>query len=198
MWTSQGHKKAEKADPTGAAQDDGDATLSTFGRGAVFRCECGVECTRQEALDIHRLGRRHAERMAAGGKDPIQLEAARLVEEYEDALDLVARCSVLVGLHPDQAAGPIVEAAVALGKPFAVIPCCTYSAEFPKRKLPDGTRVTTHAHLVAYLRSLTGLAGSAVSTLDFGGKNIVVYSKGVGTDEEAGGEERRGLGGGED
>uniref|UniRef100_A0A7S1YJT2 C3H1-type domain-containing protein n=1 Tax=Sexangularia sp. CB-2014 TaxID=1486929 RepID=A0A7S1YJT2_9EUKA len=176
VWTSQGHKKADSADPQGSAQDDGDATLSTFGRGAVYRCECGVECTRPDALEVHRRGRRHAERMAAGGRDPIQLEAARLIDTYEDALDLVARCSVLVGLHPDQAAGPIVEAAVALGKPFAVIPCCTYSAEFPKRKLPDGTRVTTHGHLVEYLRTRLPDGQTAIKTLDFGGKNIVVYS----------------------
>jgi len=38
-------------------------------------------------------------------------------------------------MHPDQAAGPIVKYAVQYQKSFAVVPCCVYSKEFPKRKL---------------------------------------------------------------
>ena len=39
-------------------------------------------------------------------------------EAAEAALRLMTGCSIVVGMHPDQAAGPIVDMAIALGKPF--------------------------------------------------------------------------------
>ena len=36
----------------------------------------------------------------------------------EAALRLMTGCSIVVGMHPDQAAGPIVDMAIALDKPF--------------------------------------------------------------------------------
>ena len=81
---------------------------------------------------------------------------------------LLASCSAVVGLHPDQAAGAIVEFAVGQGKPFAVVPCCVYSSAFPKRRLPDGTPVRTHGQLVEYLVSRA--PGAQTRALDFEGK----------------------------
>jgi hypothetical protein len=49
---------------------------------------------------------------------------------------LVEECSVLVGLHPDQATGAIVEAAIHHRRPFAVVPCCVFAREFPCRSIP--------------------------------------------------------------
>merc|ERR1712159_396006 len=49
----------------------------------------------------------------------------------DDALDIARRfheCSAVVGIHPDQAAGHIVEYAVASRKPFVVVPCCVYAS----------------------------------------------------------------------
>ena len=43
-------------------------------------------------------------------------------------------CRLIVGLHPDQATEAIVDLALAVGSPFAIVPCCVYSAEFPKRR----------------------------------------------------------------
>ena len=50
--------------------------------------------------------------------------------------DAIARCDVLVGMHPDQATEPVVDAAIALGKPFAVVPCCVFPELFPDRRTP--------------------------------------------------------------
>jgi hypothetical protein len=44
----------------------------------------------------------------------------------------VHECSVIVGLHPDQALDHIVDVAVALHKPFAVVPCCECSMPRPQ------------------------------------------------------------------
>ncbi len=40
-----------------------------------------------------------------------------------------------MGLHPDQATDAILDAALALGKPFAVVPCCVFARLFPHRTL---------------------------------------------------------------
>eukprot|EP00660_Eupelagonema_oceanica_P017537 gene17537-24584_t len=45
----------------------------------------------------------------------------------------------------DQAAEHAVRLALALRKPFAVVPCCVYAAEFPQRRLPTGARPATPA-----------------------------------------------------
>ena len=35
-------------------------------------------------------------------------------------------CSLVIGLHPDQATDSIVDFAMQFGKPFAVVPCCVF------------------------------------------------------------------------
>merc|ERR1712107_227685 len=82
-------------------------------------------------------------------------------------------CSIMVGMHPDQAAGWIAEIAVAASKPFAIVPCCVYSVEFPKRKGIDGMTVRSYDQLLSYLE--TRAPGVRRRALDFEGKNIVVY-----------------------
>jgi hypothetical protein len=39
-------------------------------------------------------------------------------------LQLLEDCSIVVGLHPDQATEPIVDFALENNKSFAVVPCC--------------------------------------------------------------------------
>ena len=43
-------------------------------------------------------------------------------------------------MHPDQATEPIVDLALRLGVPFAVVPCCVYPGLFPFR-VQKGTGV---------------------------------------------------------
>ncbi|CAE8719908.1 unnamed protein product, partial [Polarella glacialis] len=85
---------------------------------------------------------------AAGIPDDVDAGIARTVA------DVFTGCSAVVGIHPDQAAGHIVEFAVATRKPFLVVPCCVYSSAFPKRMLPDGQLVKTWEQFIEYLMSL--------------------------------------------
>ena len=62
-------------------------------------------------------------------------------------------CSVVVGMHPDQATEPIVREALAHGKPFAVVPCCTFPNSNTHRYV-DGARVRTHEQFCDYLEGL--------------------------------------------
>lgn len=73
-------------------------------------------------------------------------------------------CSVVVGMHPDEATEPIVQAARATGKPFAVVPCCVFAKANPKRCLPDGRHVETHEDFCEYLEGLGGGNAAAAAT----------------------------------
>ena len=90
------------------------------------------------------------------------------------ASEILSTCKLLVGIHPDQACGDIAELADSLRLPWCVIPCCTYSNLFSKRKLLDGTRVTTHGNLIQWL--VERFPEAKVTKLDsVEGKNVVVY-----------------------
>jgi len=71
----------------------------------------------------------------------------------EECRALVSGCGVLVGLHPDQATEAVVDAALRLGKPMAVVPCCVFAGMFPHRRLggDPGRPVRTYADLCEYL-----------------------------------------------
>ncbi|KAL1495528.1 hypothetical protein AB1Y20_016892 [Prymnesium parvum] len=86
--------------------------------------------------------------------------------------DLVARASLLVGLHPDQATEPIVDLALRRGVPFAVVPCCVFAREMPK-VLKTGEPVTTYEQLVEYL--LQKAPGIRSAYLPFIGRNLVLW-----------------------
>lgn len=88
---------------------------------------------------------------------------------------LFGNCSVVIGLHPDQATEPIVDYALETGKAFAVMPCCVFPRLFPNRQLVEGddsTPVVTYSQLVEYL-VVKGQAQRQV--LAFEGANTVVF-----------------------
>lgn len=86
---------------------------------------------------------------------------------------VVGECHLVVGLHPDQATGAVVELAGEFNKPFAVVPCCTFADDFPERKLANGSSVRTYDDLVAWLRAQS--SGTKAGYLGFQGKNLVVF-----------------------
>jgi len=139
--------------------------------------------TRSETLETFGDARGDAQSDAAAAV-PFAMDADATFACLERAL---AECSVVLGMHPDQATDAIVDFALERGKPFAVVPCCVYSREFPARRRPatpenprGGGAVTTHAHLVQYL--LAKAPGTCrTATLPFGGMNTVVYSLGAST-----------------
>ena len=91
---------------------------------------------------------------------------------------LVDAAAALVGLHPDQPTGAIVEVALRAGKPFAVVPCCVFASQFPERRLRSGARVRRTEDLVQWLSELAARAGwePRVAALPLRGRNTVVYA----------------------
>ncbi|KAI8096657.1 uncharacterized protein BX664DRAFT_324552 [Halteromyces radiatus] len=99
----------------------------------------------------------------------------RFLQQYHD---LMLQVTLLIGLHADQATEPIVDTAIQLGKPFAVVPCCVFGRENLHRRLISGAPVATTKDLIQYLcEKDTGVYGGKIQTayLDFEGKNQVVY-----------------------
>ncbi|TDH73035.1 hypothetical protein CCR75_000018 [Bremia lactucae] len=88
-------------------------------------------------------------------------------------MELFTNCSMLVGMHPDEATEAIVNTALMLGKPFAIVPCCVMSRKFPDRQCQDGTPVDTYDTFVTYLMEKHPSIKRAF--LPFIGRNQVLY-----------------------
>ena len=101
-----------------------------------------------------------------------QIRPRRL--DPEEAARVIAGCSVVVGLHPDQATGDIVDFALETNKPFALVPCCTFAQTFQDRVLADGKRVSTYEDLLTWLRQKDE-GRIKQTTLGAPGRNVVLY-----------------------
>ena len=98
------------------------------------------------------------------------------LSDYDQCVEVIRNCSVVVGMHPDQAAEHIIRFCLANNKPFAIIPCCVYSSQFPKRRHAEtGGPVKEFGHFIEYLMSLDIEKKIAAAQLDFDGKNILLY-----------------------
>ncbi|KAI9909035.1 hypothetical protein PsorP6_015094 [Peronosclerospora sorghi] len=69
--------------------------------------------------------------------------------------ELFAKCSVLVGMHPDETTQAIVDDALTLRKPFAIVPCCVMSRVFPDRRC-------WMVHLSSRTRRLSNISGRSI------------------------------------
>ncbi|KAF4323347.1 hypothetical protein BBO99_00002048 [Phytophthora kernoviae] len=115
-----------------------------------------------------------AKSSAAGGrKMSPQLLCCLDDETIQLHTDLFVDCSMLIGMHPDEATEAIVDAALTLHKPFAIVPCCVMSRVFPDRQCRDGTPVDTYETFVTYLLEKHSSIRSAF--LPFAGRNQVLY-----------------------
>ena len=96
-----------------------------------------------------------------------------IIESYETARDIIYNASIIIGMHPDQATEHMIDYAIANNKPFAVIPCCIYSKQFPSR-ICNGKLVTTYAEFVQYLINKAPMDIHAVE-MSFEGKCVLLY-----------------------
>ena len=81
--------------------------------------------------------------------------------------------SLLVGMHPDQATEAIVDAALELNMPFAVVPCCTFPELFPHRRSADGEPVASYTDFIRYLADKH--PSIQKTFLPFKGRNQVLF-----------------------
>jgi hypothetical protein len=102
-----------------------------------------------------------------------------------EVMKLLTDATVIVGMHPDQATESIIDAAIALGLSFAVLPCCLFSNIFPNRYLindangsggstnEDCRPVRTYDDFVDYLAAKD--KSIQIAYLPFEGRNKVLY-----------------------
>ncbi len=126
-----------------------------------------------------------AEEANSSTTDTTSLDTATsLGIDFDNASSIVKTADLVVGMHPDQAVDAIVDAALYQNISFFVVPCCTYSREFPHRRVcvpvsengRDETTmklVTTYEELVDYLQAKSPDIQRHV--LPFEGRNICLY-----------------------
>ena len=86
---------------------------------------------------------------------------------------LFQNCSLIIGMHPDEATDSIVQYAVFYNKPFAIIPCCVYAELFPNRQI-CGQPVLTYESLLDYIQYQVAHNVHRTS-LPFQGRNLVLF-----------------------
>lgn len=93
--------------------------------------------------------------------------------------NVIKNCSLIVGLHPDDATEALVDMALRLHKPFAVSPCCVMTKLFPNRiQQRTGEPVrTVHALCRYLLEKSPGFQPFEVDFLPFAGRNKVIFSR---------------------
>jgi hypothetical protein len=89
----------------------------------------------------------------ANGENGEKNEKQKSTEKTELHI-AIESAAVLVAMHPDQATDFFVTTALALKKPFAVVPCCVFVGLNEHRKLADGTTVATYDQMMDYYQSL--------------------------------------------
>ncbi|KAL3912540.1 MAG: hypothetical protein SGILL_006839, partial [Bacillariaceae sp.] len=83
------------------------------------------------------------------------------------------KCSILVGLHPDQATDHIIDIGLALNIPWAAVPCCVFPTLFQHRKTSTGKIVRSYEDYCDWIKDKHVDVQEA--ELPFRGRNKVLY-----------------------
>jgi hypothetical protein len=100
-------------------------------------------------LQLHRRKRKQMRRILQKEGDTILSPDFKHIMQFYDQTTWdrnesnIADCSIIVGMHPDEATDAILKISLAMNKPFAVVPCCVFTKIYPDRKL-NGKLVTTY------------------------------------------------------
>lgn len=87
--------------------------------------------------------------------------------------EILMTCSMVVGMHPDQATEAIIDLAGRLKIPFALLPCCVMPSLFSKR-IFQGLPVRSYRSFCQYLQSKQ--EDIQVDYLPFLGRNLILYN----------------------
>ena len=104
---------------------------------------------------------------------PCGIGEAQAPPPATEVFSTLESASIIIGLHPDQPTSDIVDMALAMDKPFAVVPCCVFPKIFDQRELPCGTPVRSYEHFIEWIMSKNPLIRK--KDLGFGGRSFVLY-----------------------
>jgi len=108
-------------------------------------------------------------------KKKIQIEEDRKMFTLDTCDELIKGCSLIVGMHPDEATVDIVDVALAKKINFAVVPCCVFHNKFPDRKLKSGKEVVEYPDIIQFI--LEKDSSLKIDFLNIKGRNKVIYKK---------------------
>jgi hypothetical protein len=108
---------------------------------------------------------------------PLEGDGSLIMGENATIAQLMENCSIITGMHPDQATEAIVDTALRLGKPFAILPCCVMPKLFPHRMQKRHNQpVRSHSTFCQYLLDKAPVGCTfQVHHLPFDGRNKVIY-----------------------
>ena len=84
-------------------------------------------------------------------KKKIIIEEERKMFTLDTCDELIDGCSLIIGMHPDEATVDIVDVALAKKINFAVVPCCVFHNKFPDRKLKNGKEVVEYPDIIQFI-----------------------------------------------
>ena len=106
-------------------------------------------------------------------KNNIVIEEERKMFKLETCDELIKGCSLIIGMHPDEATVDIVDVALNKKINFAVVPCCVFHNKFPDRKLKSGKEVVEYQDLIQFILEKDDKLQTAF--LNIKGRNKVIY-----------------------
>ena len=108
-------------------------------------------------------------------KKKIVIEEIRKMFTLDTCDELINGCSLIIGMHPDEATVDIVDVALAKKINFAVVPCCVFHNKFPDRKLKNGKDVVEYPDIIQFI--LEKDDSLKTDFLNIKGRNKIIYKK---------------------
>ena len=106
-------------------------------------------------------------------KKNIVIEEERKMFKLDTCDELIKGCSLIIGMHPDEATVDIVDVALNKKINFAVVPCCVFHIKFPERKLKSGKDVVEYPDLIQFILEKDDKLKT--DFLNIKGRNKVIY-----------------------
>ena len=108
-------------------------------------------------------------------KKKIVIEEIRKMFTLDTCDELISGCSLIIGMHPDEATVDIVDVALSKKINFAVVPCCVFHNKFPDRKLKNGKEVVEYPDIIQYI--LEKDDSLKTDFLNIKGRNKIIYKQ---------------------
>ena len=108
-------------------------------------------------------------------KKHIIIEEERKMFTLNTCDELIKGCSLIIGMHPDEATVDIVDVALAKKINFAVVPCCVFHNKFPDRKLKNGKDVVEYPDIIQFILEKDDTLKT--DFLNIKGRNKIIYKK---------------------
>ena len=105
-------------------------------------------------------------------------DGSDLLDSKDETIrERLEQCSLVAGMHPDQATEAIVDLSERLGVPFALLPCCVMPSLFPhRRQKRHGDPVRSYSSFCQYLLDKAPEGSEYhIDHLPFVGRNKIIF-----------------------